>query len=99
VVVIGGGNAAVDAARVSCLMGARSVMICIGVLALRCRPLKLRSTERERRGVNNNFPDTPQEVLTTDEGMVRGLKCLRHGIRPADADGRRNPPACQRDGG
>ncbi len=91
VVVIGGGNAAVDAARVSRRMGAGSVMILYRRSRSEMPAFKTEVEEAEKEGVNIHFLITPQEILTTDEGLVRGLKCVRMELGRPDADGRRSP--------
>jgi NADH-quinone oxidoreductase subunit F len=90
VVVVGGGNAAMDAARTCRRLGCRQVTI-----AYR-RSRKEMPAHREEvdqaiaEGVDIKFLTIPQEICYED-GRLKGLFCLEAGLGPADASGRRRP--------
>jgi len=90
VVVIGGGNVAVDAARSAMRLGASSVSI----LYRRTRaempayPEEIEAAIEE--GVRLEFLVAPVEVIAQD-GKVKGLRCVRMELGEPDATGRRRP--------
>jgi heterodisulfide reductase subunit A-like polyferredoxin len=91
VVVIGGGNVAIDGARSALRLGAKEVTI------LYRRSLKEMPASDEEveaaiyEGVKVVYLVTPAEVLMDGEGKVRGLRCIRMKLGPPDASGRRRP--------
>ncbi len=90
VAVVGGGNVAVDAARVALRLGAESVTVLY------------RRTEREmpayaeeiqgamQEGVCFEYLSAPVRVVS-ENGRVTGLMCIRTELGPPDAGGRRRP--------
>ena len=91
VVVIGGGNVAMDAARTALRLGAEEV-----VLAYRrsrdempARDAEIHHAEQE--GIEFQLLVDPIEVLGDSEGRVRGVRCLRMALGEPDASGRRRP--------
>jgi len=89
VVVVGGGNTAMDAARTSRRMGAD-----VTVLYRRSRE-QMPANEDEieealEEGVSFTYLATPVEILTTGD-QVHGLKCVRMKLGEPDASGRRRP--------
>jgi NADPH-dependent glutamate synthase beta subunit-like oxidoreductase len=89
VVVVGGGNVAVDAARTSLRLGARSVRI---VYRRRTEDMPALTEEVEaatREGVIVEPLLAPQEITGTDK--VTGLKCGRMQVGPLDSQGRPKP--------
>lgn len=79
VVVVGGGNVAIDAARVAMRSGAESVnMLCLETEDIMPASLEERAEARED-GVVINCGWGPKEVLTNEEGEVTGIvfkKCV-----------------------
>ncbi|MDP2719906.1 MAG: FAD-dependent oxidoreductase, partial [Dehalococcoidia bacterium] len=89
IVVIGGGNAAIDAARVAVRIGAKEV-----VMAYRRTRAEMPAAPEEidgalEEGVKINFLTAPTKVLTGN-GVVR-LELLRMRLGSPDASGRRRP--------
>ena len=90
VVVIGGGNSAVDAARVALRKGAESVQI----LYRRERkdmpaiPNEVEAAEAE--GVQLHFLTAPSKIIGED-GKVAGLVCTRMELKGVDSSGRGSP--------
>jgi heterodisulfide reductase subunit A len=90
VVVIGGGNAAVDAARSLVRLGAQEVTI----LYRRSRdempayPEEVKEAEAE--GVRIRFLAIPVKILTKEKQVV-GLKCQKMKLGAPDESGRRRP--------
>ncbi|MGY5865141.1 MAG: FAD-dependent oxidoreductase [Candidatus Thorarchaeota archaeon] len=92
VAVIGGGNAAFDAARTAKRLGAKKVTIVYRRSAeeMPAIPAEIRAAEEE--GVKIEFLVTPVEVLATDK-KVSGMKCVRMRLGAPDESGRRRPVA------
>ncbi len=91
VVVVGGGNTAMDAARSSLRLGAREVFI----LYRRTRaemPVDPRELEEvEEEGIKVNFLTQPIQVLSKDGINVSGVRCIRNQLGEPEKDGRRRP--------
>jgi len=90
VCVIGGGNTAVDSARVASRLGAEHV----GILYRRSRaempavPEEVEAALNE--GIEIQFLVAPTEILVKD-GRVNGIRCLRMELGEPDDSGRRRP--------
>ncbi len=88
--IIGGGNVAMDAARVSLRLGAKEVTI----LYRRSRAEMPASDEEiiaaEQEGIKFEFLVAPSEIVAKD-GKVAGLKCTRMKLGEPDDSGRRRP--------
>jgi NADH-quinone oxidoreductase subunit F len=90
VVVVGGGNAAMDAARTCIRLGCKSVSV-----AYRRSRKEMPAHEHEveeamSEGVEFHFLTIPKS-LEARNGFVSGLTCLRAVLGPADESGRRRP--------
>jgi heterodisulfide reductase subunit A len=90
VAVIGGGNAAVDAARVAHRLGAREVSIVYRRSRAEMPADATEIEEAEREGIKIHILAAPVRVLTED-GRVSGIECIRMRLGEADASGRRRP--------
>ncbi|MHB1362231.1 MAG: NAD(P)-binding protein [Thermoleophilia bacterium] len=89
VLIIGGGNSAVDAARVSWRMGADSQII------YRRTREEMPAEEEEiddtlEEGINIEYLTAPAEIVR-DGGKVTGLKCIKMELGEPDDSGRRRP--------
>ncbi len=91
VAVIGGGNVAMDAARSAKRMGAENVYIVYrrGEKELPARLEEIHHAKEE--GIEFKFLTAPLEVLGTEDGWVRGLKCIEMELGEPDQSGRRRP--------
>jgi NADH-quinone oxidoreductase subunit F len=93
VVVVGGGNAAIDAARTALRLGAESVT----VLYRRSQEEMPAYAEEVRESIYEGIklmPLThPVEILKTPEGKVRGVQCMTMKLGEYDRSGRRSPTA------
>ncbi len=92
VVVIGGGDSAVDAARVSKRLGAE-VTILYRRTIKEMPAIAEEVEEAEREGINMEFLAAPVEILRngSDGSPARGMKCIRMELGEPDASGRRRP--------
>ncbi len=89
VVVIGGGNTAVDAARSALRLGAESVTIIYrrSRAEMPVNPWEIEEAEKE--GVKIEFLAAPTRIL--GEGRVTTIECIRMELGEPDASGRRRP--------
>jgi len=91
VVVIGGGNVAMDAARVAKRLGPEKVT----VLYRRTRaemPARHDEIEHaEEEGIIFEYLTAPTAVIGDDKRWVTGVQCLRMELGEPDASGRRRP--------
>lgn len=88
VVVIGGGDMAMDCLRTALRSGARAVT-CVyrrDEASLPCAPGEYRNACEE--GVQFIFLASPTTILGDDQGQVTGLRLLRTRLGEPDADGR-----------
>ncbi|MFW6105238.1 MAG: FAD-dependent oxidoreductase [Chloroflexota bacterium] len=90
VAVIGGGNAAVDAARVAKRIGAEEVTIIYRRSKVEMPAMENEIEEAEKEGVEVNILTTPVAVLT-DKNRLNGLRCVRMELGDPDESGRRSP--------
>ena len=90
-VVIGGGNVALDSARVARRLGAREVTVLYrrSEAEMPAYPEEIEGAREEN--VSFMFFAAPVRVLSDPEGAVRGLTCIRTEPGPMDASGRRRP--------
>ncbi len=91
VVVVGGGNVAMDAARSALRLGAEKVYI---VYRRSMEELPARREEVEHaieEGVEFMLLNNPTEILGDEKGFVAGVKCIRMELGAPDASGRRSP--------
>ena len=90
VAVIGAGNTAMDAMRVSLRLGAANVM-CVyrrsRVEMPRCQELH----HAEEEGIEFHWLTAPVEILGDDRGYVRALRNIRIELGEPDESGRRRP--------
>ena len=91
VVVVGGGNVAMDAARTARRLGAASVTVAYrrGRDEMPAHHVEVGDAERE--GVAFSLLVAPTEVLGDEHGEVNGLRCTRMRLGEPDASGRRRP--------
>ncbi len=91
VLVVGGGNSALDAARAALRCGAEEVTI----VYRRTRaemPADPREVEdAEREGVKLMFLSAPKSFQKSPDGRISGLECLRMKLGKRDASGRPAP--------
>ncbi|MDE5963089.1 MAG: NADPH-dependent glutamate synthase, partial [Alistipes sp.] len=90
VVVVGGGNVAMDAVRTAKRLGAEAVI----VYRRSEKELPARAEEvhhARMEGIEFRMLTNPVEVLGDDKGWVRGIRCVEMELGEPDASGRRSP--------
>ena len=90
VVVVGGGNVAMDAARTARRLGAASVTVAYRRSRDEMPAHHVEAADAEREGVAFSLLVAPAEVLGDAGGAVSGLRCQRMRLGPPDASGRRS---------
>ncbi len=90
VVVVGGGNVAIDASRSALRLGAASVTIVYrrSRAEMPASPWEVEDAEEE--GVQFHFLANPVRILG-EQGRVVGVECVRMELGEPDASGRRRP--------
>ncbi len=91
VVVVGGGNVAMDAARCAKRLGAEEVHIVYRRSAAELPARKEEVEHAEEEGIVFQFLTNPTAVLEGENGMVAGIRCIRMELGEPDASGRRRP--------
>lgn len=91
VVVIGGGNVAMDAARSAKRLGAKNVAV-----IYRRSKEELPAREEEyhhsvEEGINYHWLTNPIEYLNDGTGKLKAVKCVKMKLDEADESGRRRP--------
>ncbi|HSW40996.1 MAG TPA: NADPH-dependent glutamate synthase [Patescibacteria group bacterium] len=91
VVVVGGGNVAMDAVRTAKRLGADEATIVYrrGKAELPARAEEVHHAEQE--GIRFDFQVAPTEVLADENRWVTGVRCIRMELGEPDASGRRRP--------
>ena len=94
VVVVGGGNVAMDAVRTAARLGAEAHIVYRRSEAeLPARAEEVHHAKQE--GIEFRMLTNPVEVLGDEKGCVRGLRCVRMELGEPDASGRRSPVAVE----
>ena len=91
VCVVGGGNVAMDAARMAYRLGAEHVSIVYRRTRAEMPARKEEVHHAEEEGVEFRFLENPIEVIGDDTGHVKAVKVLSYELGEPDASGRRKP--------
>lgn len=90
VVVVGGGNVAMDAVRTAARLGALSSIVYRRSEAeLPARVEEVHHAKQE--GIEFRMLSNPVEILGDEKGWVRAIRCIRMELGEPDASGRRSP--------
>jgi glutamate synthase (NADPH/NADH) small chain len=90
IVIVGGGNVAMDAARVAKRLGAETYIVYRRTEAE--MPARVEEVHHAREeGIIFNVLTNPVEILGDEKGWVTGLKCVRMELGEPDQSGRRSP--------
>ncbi len=90
VIVVGGGNVAMDAARTARRLGAESVTVAYRRSRDEMPAHHVEAADAEREGVAFRLLVAPAEVLGDANGAVSGLRCQEMRLGAPDASGRRS---------
>ena len=90
VVVVGGGNVAMDAARTALRLGAEvHIVYRRSEEELPARVEEVHHAKEE--GIIFDLLTNPTEILADENGWVKGIKCVKMELGEPDASGRRKP--------
>ncbi len=91
VAIIGAGNTAMDACRVSIRMGAENVY-CVYRRTRTESPARAEEIEHAiEEGVDFHWLTAPVRIIGDDNGWVKAMECIRMELGEPDASGRRRP--------
>ena len=95
VAVIGGGNTAMDSARVSLRLGAEKVRI-IYRRSEKEMPARAEEIENAKEeGIEFHMLMLPKKILGDENGFVKAMECIRMKLGKPDSSGRRRPVAIE----
>lgn len=91
IVVVGGGNVAMDAARCALRLGANKVTIVYrrSINELPARKEEIKHAKEE--GIVFNLLTNPVEIIGDENGFVKQIKVIKMGLGEPDESGRRRP--------
>jgi heterodisulfide reductase subunit A-like polyferredoxin len=90
VVIVGGGNVAIDVARSAIRMGASEVNIIYRRTRAEMPAWEEEIQAAESEGAKITYLSAPQEIIVRD-GCAVGLRCIRMELGEPDSSGRRRP--------
>ena len=90
IIVVGGGNTAIDCARTSLRLGADTVVLLYRRTRTEMPANEMEIDAAEEEGVEMHFLAAPIEVVT-ENNRVTALKCIRMKLGEPDTSGRRRP--------
>lgn len=91
VVVLGGGNTAMDSVRTALRLGAENAYIMYR-RSKKEMPARIDEIHHaEEEGVRFHFLTTPIKYIGNEDGWVTGMECIRMELGEPDASGRRRP--------
>lgn len=94
VVVIGGGDAAIDSARVAIRLGAKDVTMVYRRSHVEIPAIPSEVEDAKNEGVKLMLLTSPMELLV-NKGKLTGVRCVKMRLGEPDASGRRRPVPIQ----
>jgi len=91
VAVIGGGNVAMDSARISKRMGADDVYLIYRRSRAEMPARAEEAHHAEEEGIDFRLLTAPVRVVGDENGWVKGIECVKMELGEPDASGRRKP--------
>jgi len=91
VVVIGGGNVAIDSARAALRLGAQNVTISYRRTNEEMPAIKDEIEEAKKEGIDIHFLASPCKILSDGNNVCKGLECFEMELGKEDASGRKVP--------
>lgn len=90
VAIIGGGNAAIDAARVAWRLGAKKVTIIYRRSRVEMPAVIKEVEEGEAEGIKIQFQTSPTKIIINEDKVV-GIECIHMHLGEEDESGRKSP--------
>ncbi len=91
VVVIGGGNTAIDCARTALRLGADEVTLVYRRARKQMPALDIEVDEAEKEGVKFHLLANPVRAIADDNNKLKALECIKMELGEPDSSGRRRP--------
>ncbi len=91
--VIGGGNVAMDAARMALRVGAEEVYVIYRRTEKEMPARREEVAHAKEEGIIFNFLSSPVRIIGDETGKVKAVECLRYELGEPDDSGRRKPVA------
>ncbi|MDZ7333670.1 MAG: bifunctional dihydroorotate dehydrogenase B NAD binding subunit/NADPH-dependent glutamate synthase [candidate division KSB1 bacterium] len=91
VAVVGGGNVAMDAARVAKRLGADHVYLVYRRSRTEMPAREEEIVNAEEEGIEFQLLTNPVRIIGDEKGWVKGIECIRMELGEPDASGRRRP--------
>jgi glutamate synthase (NADPH) small chain len=91
VIVLGGGNVAMDAARTARRLGPEKVTVLYRRTSAEMPARREEIHHAEEEGIEFRYLTAPVEFLGDDRGMVRAVRCIAMELGEPDSSGRRRP--------
>lgn len=91
--VIGGGNVAMDAARMALRVGAEEVYVIYRRTEKEMPARREEVAHAKEEGIIFNFLSSPVRIIGDETGKVKAIECLRYELGEPDDSGRRKPVA------
>lgn len=95
VAVIGGGNTAMDSARVALRLGAEKVYIVYRRSEKEMPARKEEVKNAKEEGIEFHMLTLPKKILGDDKNFVKSMECIKMELGEPDASGRRRPVPIQ----
>ncbi|MBN2228441.1 MAG: FAD-dependent oxidoreductase [Candidatus Thorarchaeota archaeon] len=90
VVVVGGGDAAIDSARVAMRLGAKEVTVVYRRSHVEIPAIPSEVDDAQEEGIKFMLLTNPVEILTS-KGHITGIRCVKMRLGEPDHSGRRRP--------
>lgn len=91
VAVFGGGNVAMDAARMAKRLGAEEVYVVYRRTEVEMPARNEEIAHAKEEGIEFYFLQNAKRILGDEDGKVKGIECLRYELGEPDDSGRRRP--------
>ncbi len=93
VVIVGGGNVAMDSARMALRLGAEEVRVLYRRSRQEMPAGEEEIVEAEEEGIKFDFLTAPLQALGDENGKVKGVRCIKMQLCEPDESGRCRPEA------
>ena len=91
VAVLGGGNVAMDSARMAKRLGAEKVYVVYRRTEVEMPARKEEVAHAKEEGIEFLFLQNANKIIGNDKGRVKEMECVRYELGEPDASGRRRP--------
>lgn len=91
VAVLGGGNVAMDAARMAKRLGAQKVYVVYRRTEVEMPARKEEVAHAKEEGIEFLFLQNAKRIIGNNNGKVKAIECLRYELGEPDSSGRRRP--------